>query len=288
MSESRILYTPRQHKPKQKNLSPGKIRLVLAGTGLLLFLVVCVIIVRLPFFQIREVKVTEIPTEIGALGTEQDSRDIQTKIDDLLSGNRVLVIPKRFIFSTGGRAIEKHILAALPRFAAIAVAKQFPHGISVSYTKRIFFALLCNDAAKSEIHSCGYIDRTGFVYEDAPEASGSLIVKIKSDLPTVKVGTQAIDEPTVKQMGLFGDGMKKIAGLRLTTYALSSQAPDELRMHVAEGFTVIVKKDGNPEAVLQILRTVLDQEIKTNKSNLDYIDLRLGNKVFYKYRGGSK
>lgn len=277
MTQSRILYTPRQQRRKPARFSKEKIRIILASMSFFVFFALCVNLARLSYFQIQEMKI------VGN-GTEQDAQELRTAINNLLSGSYALVIPKRFIFGVDGRKFERRLLAALPRFDTISITKQFPHALSVSYAKRIFFALLCNDAAKTDTHSCGYIDRTGFVYEDAPEASGSLIVKVKSDLPSVEVGTHAIDKQTVKQMALFGDGIGRIAGLRLIAYELAIQAPDELRMHVADGFTLIVKKDDNPETILRVLSTVLDEEIKADKSKLDYIDLRLGNKVFYKYK----
>lgn len=277
MTQSRILYTPRQHKRKQRKFSREKLRIMIVSIGFIVFLAACISAVRLSYFQIQEIRVS------GG-GTEQDAQELRAAIGDLLSGSYAMVIPRRFIFGMGGQNLEQRLLATLPRFETISVTKRFPHTLSVSYTKRTFFALLCNDAAKIDIHSCGYVDRTGFVYEDAPEASGSLILKIHSDLATVKVGTPAIDEATIKQMMLFGEDMQRIAGLRLTAYELTSQAPDELRVHVADGFTLIVKKEDNPETVLKILRTVLDQEIKDRRSKLDYIDLRLGNKVFFKLR----
>lgn len=288
MSQSRILYTSRQPKPKPKKFSKERIRIILALVGFFALLGACIGVVRLSYFQIREIGIGEVPGDAGMMGTEQDTQDIRVAINNSLSGNYALVIPRRFIFGIRSSSIEERLQAALPRFATIAVAKQFPHVLAVSFTKRVFFALLCNDTTKTDIHSCGYIDRMGFVYEDAPEASGSLIVKIKSDIPDVKVGMRAIDESTVRQMSLLGDGVGRIAGLRLISYELSGQAPDELRMHVAPstggGFTLIVKKNDNLEAVLRILRTVLDEEIKDNRSKLDYVDLRLGNKVFFKLR----
>lgn len=277
MTQSRILYTPRQQKRKRKRFSKEKFRIMLVLISFVALLAGCVSVVRLSYFQIREIKVS-------GSGTEQDAQELQTTVNSLLLGNYALVIPKRFIFGVSAQNLEQRLLAALPRFETISVTRQFPHALSVSYAKRIFFALLCNDDAKSDQHSCGYMDRTGFIYEDAPEASGSLIVKIKSDLQSVKVGTQAIGEATVRQMVLFGESIQRTAGLRLLAYELSTQTPDELRLKVAEGFTLIVKKDSNPDVILPILHTVLTQEIKDRKSQLDYINLRFGNKVFYKYK----
>lgn len=256
----------------------------MAVCGIAVLFAACIGAVRLSYFQIQEIKIDAIPTFIGVAGTDYDAKELETTINTMLSGWYGLVIPKRFVFSVNGRGLEQRLLAALPRFKTISITKHYPHTLAVSYAKRIFFALLCNDAAKTDTPSCGYIDTTGFVYVDAPDASGSLIVKIRSDIAEVKVGVQAIDESTIKQMALFGDGVKRIAGLRLLSYELTMQAPDELRLNIADGFTLIVKKDDNPETVLQILRTILTQEIKDSKSKLDYVDLRFGNKAFYKFK----
>lgn len=290
MPESRILYTPRQPKRKQKKFSGEKLRVILAFAGFFALLALFGGAVHLPYFQIRDIEINEATTAAGAMITvERDERELRTVLDELLAGRKALVIPRRFIFAVGSRNLEERLLTALPRFESITVAKRFPHALSISYVKRIFFALLCSDRTKSEIRSCGYVDRTGFIYEDAPEASGSLIVKIQSDLPEVKIGMRAIDEATIRQMAIFGDGVRRISGLRLTAYELTRMAPDELRLRVAPStggeFTLIVKKNDDPESALQILQTVLVKEIKNRASRLDYVDLRLGSKVFYKYKG---
>jgi hypothetical protein len=36
--------------------------------------------------------------------------------------------------------------------------------------------------------------------------------------------------------------------------------------------------------VFSVLKTVLENEIKDKAKDIDYIDLRFGNKVFYKYK----
>lgn len=253
-------------------------------SGIVLIVALWAGLVHLPYLQVQEIRV------VGS-DTEEDAQDIQMKINGLLSGRYGFLIPKRFILGLNTRALEQNLLTALPRFEKIVVAKQFPHTLSVSYTPRVFFALLCHDVVETETIACGYLDRTGFIYEDAPEAFGSLILKIHSDFPAVKVGTRAIDERTVQQMALLGESIQGIAGLRLLGFELMLQAPDELRVRVAPpaggGFMLIVRKDDNPEAVLHILRTVLHEEIKDRKSKLDYVDLRFGNKVFYKFKRGA-
>ena len=43
------------------------------------------------------------------------------------------------------------------------------------------------------------------------------------------------------------------------------------------------EKDDDIEYQLSNLKYVLDEEIKARRGELEYVDLRLGNKVYYKY-----
>ena len=51
-----------------------------------------------------------------------------------------------------------------------------------------------------------------------------------------------------------------------------------------EGWSVIVTRAKEPELWLPVLRTLLTEEIKGRRNQLEYLDLRFGNKVFYKFR----
>ena len=180
--------------------------------------------------------------------------------------------------------MERELLAAMPRLASVSIAKKLPNGLGISFTKRTFFALFCTMAAPPENPSCGYMDRTGFLYDEAPDALGSLLLKIESNAPEIKIGAQALDPDTAAKLEQWGDALSADLGLRVVGYTLSSAEPDELRAETADGFSLIIKKNDDPVAVVKVLRTLLNEEIKARRQKLDYIDLRFGNKVFFKFK----
>ena len=54
-------------------------------------------------------------------------------------------------------------------------------------------------------------------------------------------------------------------------------------LYTLDGWRVLANNQNNPNDLFINLTAVLD-EIKDKRQNLDYIDLRFGNKVFYKFK----
>jgi hypothetical protein len=55
----------------------------------------------------------------------------------------------------------------------------------------------------------------------------------------------------------------------------------EVTMVTTQGWKVYFKIDTDPEYQAKLLETILGQKI-TNRSKLEYIDLRFGERVFYR------
>lgn len=274
---SKILYHPRPSRKKSQKRSQKKVWSV--GVALLIGVpvIVFITVAQVPYFQIHEIM-------IAGNGTDHDIHDIREQSERLLTRRYWLVVPRRFISTFNTEQFSSELLSALPRLEYIAVKKQFPDAITIMFIPRTFLGVLCNDTLYPDSPSCGYIDRTGFLYESAPEASGSLILKIHTDFAHVKVGTTALDETTIQQMIFFNEEVPRRTGLRISAYGLKSQVPDELRFAVTDGFEVIINKNDDPSAAVRLLSTVLTEEIKNRREKLDYIDLRFGNKVFYRLK----
>lgn len=56
-------------------------------------------------------------------------------------------------------------------------------------------------------------------------------------------------------------------------------------MRLRKGFLILTDENISPEKTGKVLRAILLEEIGSEKiSNLEYVDLRLENKVFYKFK----
>lgn len=265
---SRILYTPRE-RTRHRHFSISK-KGIFAVVGAVIFcaaIVGAIYVLRLPQLQIQEVRFSGLE----ALGEKELAEAVWKKLE----GEYIFFIPRRSIILAGGNALEGELQNVFPRIKSISVRKVFPHMLEISVEERGIFGILCGQS------QCVYIDTSGFAYETAPNSTGALILKVQSDMNEIVVGSQAVEPVLMERFGLLGKELKKI-GLEAIGYEISQKNPRDIRAKTNEGFEIIFNRDDDFQNVFRVLKTILDEEIKEKRSKIEYIDLRFGNKVFYK------
>ncbi len=269
----RILYTPR--KPFVAGSARKRrwffvIGVAVAGT---LFAGVAF----LPFGR-----VTHVELNLPAFLNESA---IRAQILAALEGRYGHLIPRSFLLAAPVREIGTALKAAFPRVEDVSFERKFPDTLVVTVIERTFFSVLCGEKGEDESPpQCVSVDQKGVAYETAPHVEGALIARIESDFSGIRMGSRVIDEKTIAAMRSLSDGLEEIAGIKTVGYRISSRVPSEIRLRAAAGFTVIFKRDDDAKIAAAILKNVLDGEIREKQNRLDYVDLRFGRKVFYKYR----
>jgi hypothetical protein len=225
---------------------------------------------RYPDWQISEI----IITGLERLAPET----IRENVEKEIQGNFAFIFPRKSYMLIRADTIKKEIVKDFPRVESVSVTKEFPSKIVVEVKERSFWAVYC---VKGEA-LCGYIDKTGFVYEEAPHSTSLLIRKIESDRGSVVVPSQKFDALFIEKLDMFAEALRNGAREEVGTFLVSEDLEDEFKVETQSGFYLYVKRDDDPEKVVKILKTFLEKEIGTNKKLLEYVDLRFGNKVFYK------
>lgn len=265
---SRILYTPRE-RPRRRRFSFSK-KSIFTVVGAVVFSAViagAIYVLRLPQLQIKEVRFFGLEALV--------EKELADAVWEKLQGEYLFLLPRGSTVLASRGAIEKELQEAFPRIRNIAVQKSFPNALEISVEERELFGILCGES------QCAYIDTSGFAYETAPDSTGALILKIKSDRDEITVGSQAIEPVLMERFGLLGEELKKI-GLEAIGYEISQKNPRDIRAKIDEGFDIIFNRDDDFQNVFRVLKAVLEEEIKDRKLQIEYIDLRFGNKVFYK------
>jgi len=266
--ESRILYTARENKPARK-FSKKRIWFLLIFLGLLAFLVGAVYLLRLPYWQIKKIEVVSP----GVL----TSQEVRAKIEDFLGGRLLFFLPRSSFFLFKANSLAAVLERDFPQIELLSFQKKFPDSLAAGVKERELFGIFCNE-------ECVYIDKQGFAYDSAPNSSGSLLIKIKSDVAPAKIGSTVLDAGLMNEFLLISSGVGKASGVKVIAYEFSSKVSSEIKAETSEGFKIIFKRAGNFENSFRALKTVLEQEIKDKRLQLEYIDLRFGNKVFYRFK----
>lgn len=232
---------------------------------------------HLPYWRIRNISVQ-------GESTPAEKKNVQDHVVAQLKKTYALIIPADLFFLVHADVIQRAVEQQFLSFARAAVTKQFPDSMAVVLTKRKLFGVYCNDLQTPVNPTCAYLDETGFLYDLAPTASGSLLLRMHTDSQTVATGTQVFDRALMQRLTELKNGVARTINANVLGFERTSRSPGDLRMQAAEGFSLIVKEDDDIAALLKVLRTVMANEIKDRRSRLDYIDLRFGNKVFFKLK----
>jgi len=280
---NRILYTPKEKRFVKKRKNYRWYMLI----GFLLVASLCVGL----FFIARMSSLSISQISINGLATihEEDTRNT---ISSVLSGSFASgLIPYRFILFAPTQAIAARLQEKFPLIAKADIQTKFPDTLIVNITEHQLFGALCNDALNSGALdqdkrdiSCAYLDTEGIAYQKAPETQGFLIIKISINTPQIAIGQETIDRTMLQRIKELDKALPRIIGSPIASYRIERPASHELVIITKQGFSLLVKDDGDIDSMLYTLKTVLEKEIGARSRNLDYIDLRFGNKVFYKFK----
>lgn len=207
--------------------------------------------------------------------------------DDLIGGIKVKLdgkylgfFPKTNIFIIPKRKILAEIPQELKRIKNISIDKKYFGAIAVKIEERNNSALFC------QTENCAYADESGFVFEKAPYFSGAVFLKLIDQRMLDKtleefIGSNLIEEREFKKILEFG-GLTAKTGGGITEVVLKQENIYEF--YTKEGWKIILNDKNEPRSAYLNLTTALDANIKDKRTKLDYIDLRLGNKIYFKYK----
>lgn len=227
---------------------------------------------RIPYFQIQKIEISGNSLVNGD--------DLIEGIKAKLEGKYLGLFPKTNIFIIPKGKILAELPKELKRIKNISIEKKYFGAIAVKIEERNNAALFCQK------EDCAYVDESGFVFEKAPYFSGAVFLKLVDQRIPEKtieeyIGSNFIAESEFKKILEFAGLAAKI-GNGITEVVLKKENIYEF--YTKEGWKIILNAQNEPKSAYLNLVTALDSNIKDKRTKLDYIDLRLGNKIYFKYK----
>ena len=284
---------------------------IYGGIFLVVLAGICYLLFFSGYFRIKEIKVEGNKTILA--------QEISKSVNLLTQGKIFYVISKNNVFLVSKEKIKDELLNAFPKIDSLEVKKRFPSKLIIAVRERVFIGIYCNieadqslieyaeedaesvsvdqrtvqrvSASTSDntenpfgrIDNCFYIDKHGIIFEEAPMVFGSLILLI-SDLreTEVKLGDSAVKSNLIKLLINLKEIMPEKTGVKITEFDISNIKNKELEALTNEKWKIYFNTETTAEKQIEILTGVLEKKIKEKRENLEYVDLRLGNRVYYK------
>ncbi len=227
-----------------------------------------------PYFKIEKIEI---------LGLEQiDKNEIKAIVDSQLFNRRFLIFRQSNIFIFDEKSLSKNINAKY-FLNNLAINKDLPSTLIIQIKEKTSKLIWVTNNKNY------YLDLSGTVIGEVaalPTAETEGVSSAKN-LPIiydesnkeVNIGEKVLEESRVLAVIELTERILQFTGVEIDFYKLINGI--ELRAITKEGWYILFADD-NIENQLKKLDLILKEKIKEKRKNLEYIDLRFEDRVYYK------
>lgn len=217
-----------------------------------------------------------------------ETKMIESVIKEKITGNYLWFFPKtNFLLYPRGE-IKRELADKFKRLKDISLNVQNFKTLNISLTERTALYTYCG-LAPAELDAsnqkCYFMDDGGYIFDEAPYFSGEVYLKFygKSD--------SYFFQPNFSKLISFKETLQKI-GVKPVVFFVEDNGDMKVFLSSTTsqlGPFINLKADADFNQIVENLQSVLTTEplkteFKTKYSSLLYIDLRFGNKVYYKFK----
>ena len=152
------------------------------------------------------------------------------------------------------------------------------HTLTINFDKRIQIGIWCHNK------SCYYFDKNGVAFANTPETEGSLILKIE-DLSKndVLLGDKVLGDNQINFIINFSNKVAENNKFKILEFKIKPNSSVNLEAVTDKNWSIYLDEKQDPAAAVNNLLSILEEAVK-NTGNLEYIDLRIPSRVFYKLK----
>jgi cell division septal protein FtsQ len=253
------------------------------------FVLLVIVLSGLAFLSRRSfMTITQVELSGGVLITQDE---MQKNVLEILQGSYGWLFPKRNAFVYPHTALVHQLKDRFKRIDTVEVSLKNLRTLSVVITERKPLALWCGENSGSAV-ACYFMDDNGTVFAESPLFSGDAYFKYYGPLAfstDTIVGSQYLASSTdFSKLNTFVEHIRALdlrpeylgfANVATTTqgeYVLALSSGGNIYFDWREPL------DRTLENLKALLRTPALQAVPREK--IEYIDLRFGNKVYYKLK----
>lgn len=246
------MITGRRKKRKSKK------RIIIFLT-IFLFALLILSLILSPIFELKEISVQG--------NQEVDAEEIKSIIT---SGNILFLTAKE---------LGNDLLESFPKISEVKVEKNIiKRTVSIVISERESVGITC----KENTGNCFYFDKNGFIFEDAPQTSGSLILLIKDFSATeFLIGKKIYSEEVTAMVAEIKEYLASSVNIKTDWFEIHTIPPKEIKTITPKGWYILFDPTRDIKKQLSILKTALNEKIK-DVADIEYIDLTIENRIYYK------
>lgn len=228
-------------------------------------------------YYLTHLPVFTVSTVIVEGGETISHADIEARTQEVLLGNYLGLIPKRFTFLYPHDQIVS-VLESVPRIHDVKVVRTARDTLVVSFAEYMPHALAC--VYEHEDTPCYFITTDGYAFAEAPLLRGGTLVRHMLEGAEEITKTHIIQTDILHALESLIARIETELGFRMTTIVHKKNGDYELLIN--GGGKILVSNAQDFETAFDNLQTVLNAKEFSHirPGNFQYIDARFGEKIF--------
>ncbi len=251
---------------KKKPTKPFYKKKIFWVTGTIL---ICIFILTYFLFFFRFFWVDNIQIS----GSEMIPReDIENFIEDRIFFD-ISFLYSKTIFLIKKSEISVDIIQEFPEIRTVTIKRVFPDKLEVRIKEREALAIWCRENKNAE---CFLIDREGIIFR---RFSPSGMAVIFGGNNNAQLGENALSR---EEMSLLVDIWKEVKNVGIIGFTVSDS---DINIRTAEKWNILfTSRESVSSQALKLFLTIENRIPSEKRKDLDYIDVRFENRVYFKYK----
>lgn len=211
-------------------------------------------------------------------------RDVFDTVTPFLSGAHAGVFSRRNTFLYERSDIQNKLFNMFPRIQDVVVTTDGAHTLLVTVTEHEPEALVCRTQSQSE---CYFLNKEGFVFSEAPDFLGDSYVSYIAALDENPIGKWFLSSRDgFSPLHLFVRSLEKFSLYPRDVYVSKDSITVVARVQ-SDTVRIILSTTMPYEETYRNLEAVLHEK-NFSITSVESIDLRFGNKVFFREEVGEE
>lgn len=230
---------------------------------------------------VQEIQVNGLAEEKKEIFVREIESRLEGKYLDTINRNNILFVP--------GKRITNDFYEKYKWLEMVSIKKIFPDKLEISLQERDDKIVLCNDSG------CYVIDENGMAFdvynpEDINQKSKQyLFLKDLANKP-VNLNETIFDRETEKFILEISPKLKDRLEVETADHwEVPNRVAPDIRVETQEGWRIFFNREIKLDKEIEMLEVLLRNKIEpSRRKDLEYIDLRSSNRIFYKFKEGSQ
>lgn len=212
---------------------------------------------------------------------------ILDKINPEISGKYFDIVKKNNLLLAKIGRMEKDIKDEFKIIREIEIKREFPEKLIVSIIERKPKIVFCS------ADGCFILDENGEAYDNyssnEENDKNNFIILSEESSREIGLGEIILEKKYMNYaLEIKQELLERLEAEIDNNFRVTSLISGDIRVKTKEGWEIYFNENIELEKEIEMLKVVLENKIeKSQRTDLEYVDLRIDNKIYYKFRDGT-